>query len=90
MIDDYIRKWIIKADNDFKVAEHELAQPDIEMVTDAICFHCQQSVEKLLKAYLASKNIDFGKTHNPRWFYISLYQYNKLRSIREFSGTTML
>jgi HEPN domain-containing protein len=27
-------------------------------------FTCQQSVEKLLKAYLASKNIDFGKTHN--------------------------
>ncbi len=64
MIDDYIRKWIIKADNDFKIAEHELAQPETEMVTDAICFHCQQSVEKLLKAYLASKNIDFGKTHN--------------------------
>ncbi len=64
MIDDYIRKWIIKADNDFKIAEHELAQPENEMVTDAICFHCQQSVEKLMKAYLASKNIDFGKTHN--------------------------
>ncbi len=64
MIDDYIRKWIIKADNDFKVAEHEITQPENEMVTDAICFHCQQSVEKLLKAYLASKNIDFGKTHN--------------------------
>ncbi len=64
MIDDYIRKWIIKADNDFKIAEHELDQPENEMVTDAICFHCQQSVEKLLKAYLASRNIDFGKTHN--------------------------
>jgi len=64
MIDDYIRKWIIKADNDFKVADHELTQPENEMVTDAICFHCQQSVEKLLKAYLVSKNIDFGKTHN--------------------------
>ena len=41
MIDDYIRKWIFKADNDFKIAEHELAQPDNEMVTDAICFHCR-------------------------------------------------
>jgi HEPN domain-containing protein len=64
MIDDYIRKWIIKAENDFRVSEHELTQPENKMVTDAICFHCQQSVEKLLKAYLASKNIDFGKTHN--------------------------
>ncbi len=39
MIDDYIRKWIIKADNDFKVAEHELTQPENEMVTDAETGH---------------------------------------------------
>jgi HEPN domain-containing protein len=58
MIDDYIEKWIIKAVNDLKLAEHELRQPEDEIVTDAICFHCQQAVEKLLKAYLASKNID--------------------------------
>lgn len=64
MSDDYIEKWIIKAVNDFKVAEHELKQSGDDMVTDAICFHCQQAVEKLLKAYLISKNIDFGKTHN--------------------------
>ncbi len=64
MRDDYIQKWIIKATNDLKIAEHELSQPEEEMVTDAVCFHCQQSVEKLLKAYLVSKNIDFGKTHN--------------------------
>ena len=64
MIDDYIEKWIIKAVNDLKVAEHELRQPEDEIITDAVCFHCQQAVEKLLKAYLVSKNIDFGKTHN--------------------------
>ena len=28
-----------KADNDYKIAEHELAQDVNEMVTDAICFH---------------------------------------------------
>lgn len=64
MIDDYIEKWILKAVNDLKVAEHELRQPEDEIITDAVCFHCQQAVEKLLKAYLVSKNIDFGKTHN--------------------------
>ncbi len=64
MRDDYIQKWIVKAINDIRIAGHELDQPDNDMVTDAICFHCQQSVEKLLKAFLASKNIDFGKTHN--------------------------
>jgi len=45
MIDDYIEKWILKAINDLKVAEHELKQPANEIVTDAICFHCQQAVE---------------------------------------------
>ncbi len=35
-----------------------------ERVTEAICFHCQQTVEKYLKAYLISNNFDFGKTHN--------------------------
>ncbi len=64
MNDEYIQKWIIKAKSDFKIAKHELTQSDDEMVTDAVCFHCQQAVEKLLKAYLASKNIEFGKTHN--------------------------
>lgn len=59
MIDDYIEKWIIKAVNDLKVAEHELRQPENEIITDAVCFHCQQTVEKLLKAYLASKDKDF-------------------------------
>jgi len=33
MIDDYIEKWIIKAVNDLKVAEHELRQPADEIVT---------------------------------------------------------
>jgi len=35
-----------------------------ETVTEAICFHSQQAVEKFLKAYLITKNIEFGKTYN--------------------------
>jgi HEPN domain-containing protein len=34
------------------------------MVTDAICFHSQQAVEKYLKAYLVFRGTDFNKTHN--------------------------
>lgn len=34
------------------------------MVTDTICFHSQQTVEKLLKAYLVTKKKEFAKTHN--------------------------
>ena len=29
-----------------------------------MCFLSQQAVEKFLKAYLITKNVEFGKTHN--------------------------
>ncbi|MBW7917682.1 MAG: HEPN domain-containing protein [Anaerolineae bacterium] len=31
---------------------------------DAVCFHCEQAVEKYMKAYLLKKGVDFPKTHN--------------------------
>jgi len=62
--DEYLQKWIIKADNDLKVAKHEMNADKDERVTEAICFHCQQVVEKYLKAFLIFQNVDFGKTHN--------------------------
>ena len=64
MIEEYIRKWIFKAMEDYRIAKHELRFPEEEIATSPVCFHCQQIVEKLLKAYLISKNIDFAKTHD--------------------------
>jgi len=64
MINDLAEKWLIKAMDDLKVAEHELNLPEEEIITSAVCFHCQQLVEKLLKAYLVSNNIGFPKTHD--------------------------
>lgn len=61
---EYVRKWLIKANNDLKVAENEIRLPPNETVTEAICFHSQQAVEKFLKAYLITKGVEFGKTHN--------------------------
>lgn len=31
---------------------------------DAVCFHCQQSVEKYLKAFLLEHQVAFPKTHS--------------------------
>ncbi|HOJ85457.1 MAG TPA: HEPN domain-containing protein [Elusimicrobiales bacterium] len=59
---DEIKKWILKADNDLKAAEIMLFEK--EPVTDVICFHSQQAVEKYLKAYLVIKKIEFRKTHD--------------------------
>jgi HEPN domain-containing protein len=64
MIDEYVKKWLIKAENDLKVAENEMNVSAENIVTEAICFHSQQAVEKFLKAYLVTKNVEFGKTHN--------------------------
>jgi len=63
MIDEYLGKWLIKAKSDLKVAENEIKLSPEEMVTDAICFHSQQAVEKYIKAYLIFKEIDFDKSH---------------------------
>ncbi len=54
--------WIRKADRDLKAVSVLLAENEI--LADVCCFHCQQAVEKYLKAYLVHKNIFFEKTHN--------------------------
>lgn len=58
---ELISGWLDKAEKDLLSAEHELTFPDA--VTETICFHCQQAVEKFLKAYLIHLNISFSKTH---------------------------
>lgn len=61
---DEVKKWIIKAMEDFKIAKHELSFPEDEISTGPVCFHSQQIAEKLLKAFLLSRNVDFEKTHD--------------------------
>ncbi|PIS39279.1 MAG: hypothetical protein COT33_02775 [Candidatus Nealsonbacteria bacterium CG08_land_8_20_14_0_20_38_20] len=54
------QEWITKAQNDLRTAEilyEEKGPPD------TLCFHCHQSVEKYLKAYLVFRNIHFEKIH---------------------------
>jgi HEPN domain-containing protein len=58
----YLRNWLLKASNDVTIAQHELQHE--AAVTDAVCFHCQQAVEKFLKAFLIFHDIEFGRTHN--------------------------
>jgi HEPN domain-containing protein len=59
-----LRRWIQKADHDVQTAEVAvgLSRP----VTDTAAFHCQQAVEKLLKAYLFWRDQDFEKIHDVR------------------------
>ena len=59
-----VRKWGIKADHDFLTAQAVRRNESEEILTDTICFHCQQTIEKYLKALLVWKEIDFKKTHD--------------------------
>ena len=55
-------EWIAYADNDFEAAQ-QLATfhpPKIEI----ICYHCQQSAEKMLKAFLVNVGIIPPKVHD--------------------------
>jgi HEPN domain-containing protein len=56
------KAWLHKAALDLRAAGHDLtASPPL--FADAV-FHCQQAVEKGLKAFLMWHNIPFRKTHS--------------------------
>jgi HEPN domain-containing protein len=60
----HVRAWIDKANNDINNIEIILKSGESNLPTDTLSFHCQQAVEKLLKAYLISKNEKIIFTHN--------------------------
>jgi HEPN domain-containing protein len=59
-----VRRWLEKAEHDRLNVELLLGQA--KPLTDVAAFHCQQAVEKLLKAYLTFREHDFEKTHDLR------------------------
>lgn len=59
-----VRQWLQKAEHDRRAAEAALAQ--IPPITDVAAFHCQQAVEKVLKAYLVWCGREFEKIHDLR------------------------
>ncbi len=59
---DFIRQWLLKANEDLLVVE-KLTEFEI-IATSSVCFHCQQAVEKFLKAFLIANGVEIKKTHN--------------------------
>jgi len=57
-----VRSWIEKATNDHRTAKvaMELSRP----IADTSAFHCQQAIEKLLKAFLTLKEFEFENIHD--------------------------
>jgi HEPN domain-containing protein len=59
-----VRQWRAKAQSDWDAVEILTASK--RCPADAVCFHCQQFVEKLLKAILTRYEIESPKTHDLR------------------------
>ena len=57
------REWIKKAEADYHAAM-ELSRRRKDFFRDHVCFHCQQSAEKYLKARLEEADIFSPKTHD--------------------------
>jgi HEPN domain-containing protein len=63
-MNDAVRQWLEKAENDFSAANTLFHIKSEVMLTDAVCFHCQQCIEKLIKGCLLARNIDPPKVHD--------------------------
>ena len=58
-------EWVEKAEGDYKTAVI-LKRQRKEPQYDAACYHCQQSAEKYLKAYLIKQGVAPERTHDLR------------------------
>ena len=59
---ELIKAWITKAKHDLDTAKLVFVSlPDYD---DTIAFHCQQAIEKILKAYLIFLEIEFKQVHD--------------------------
>ncbi len=56
-------EWVEKAEGDWNAAR-QLKRVRRDVNYDGVCFHCQQSVEKYLKARLEEAGISFPRTHD--------------------------
>ncbi len=56
------RQWVRKAENDLAAARQLLKTKPL--LSDEICFHCQQSIEKYFKGLLAEHRSPIQKTHD--------------------------
>ena len=63
-MNDEVRRRLKEAMEDLRVVVHEMALAPEERVAPAICFHAQQFVEKVFKAFLVLHGKEFPRTHN--------------------------
>ncbi len=60
---DCVQEWLEFAYNDLDTAQY-LSQRPTRKPLEIICYHCQQSVEKSLKAFICATDIDIPRMHD--------------------------
>jgi HEPN domain-containing protein len=58
-----VLEWLYKAEQDYETAE-TMIRKRTRPALDVVGFHCQQCIEKYLKAFLVLNKRDFPKTHD--------------------------
>jgi HEPN domain-containing protein len=85
-----LREWIDKAEADLEAAER--LAPDVTSsirLREVVGFHCQQTVEKYLKALLTFYQVEFPKTHEIKRLLALLSRANP-EAAAALSGTKWL
>ena len=62
-----VKQWMLKAENDLLNVANNLQSDAVPW--DTICFHCQQVVEKYLKAVLVIHNREIPRSHDLEQLY---------------------
>jgi len=61
-MNEVVNEWIAKAEGDYLTASREICASPPNY--DAVCFHAQQCIEKLLKAILIAEGKTSPRTHD--------------------------
>src|SRR5215470_4491137 len=77
---EILQQWLDKANDDLRSAEY-LSTMHHPTPDEIICYHCQQSAEKYLKAFIFLHDVEPEKTHDLEDILDVCQQYNT-----EFSG----
>jgi HEPN domain-containing protein len=76
MINEVSQILINKANDDLQLVENELSLTSRNLLIDICVFHCQQAVEKYLKAYLNNKGFLLPKTHDLQYLKQKCLKFN--------------
>ncbi|GHV06614.1 hypothetical protein FACS189485_15430 [Spirochaetia bacterium] len=58
---ELVKSWFFYADKDIAIASELITNPDL---TNGVAFHCQQAIEKYLKAFIVEHDIKFLRIHD--------------------------